>query len=213
MRYAPSVRRKVERLRIAGFSIHSIAARLKIPISTAHWWIAGISQSSSAKRLTMENGRRAAKRKLMETLDRRLLGWQEEAETAWRKRGKDLFFGVGIGLYWGEGRKGDRVFKLTNSDPMVLKLWWRWCRRYFKDVRFHASVVAHLGVNAKSAERYWQKVLGVSWKIPVYFKKAITTGRGVGKLPYGTLSIQASWGCAKCFEQMSYWMKKSADIL
>ena len=72
---------------------------------------------------------------------------------------RDLFM-VGIGLYAGDGRKGDGLVTLSNSNPALVQLFCRWFRRLFDvdEARQRLSLYLHEGLNIETANPHWSNV-------------------------------------------------------
>jgi hypothetical protein len=68
-----------------------------------------------------------------------------------------------LGLYAGEGAKGDGVVSLANTNPIYLAAFSRWLRRAFDiDVRrLRACVYLHDGLDIEQASAFWSVVLDV----------------------------------------------------
>ena len=75
---------------------------------------------------------------------------------------RDLFM-AGIGLYAGDGSKGEGRVTFSNSNPALVSLFCRWFRRFFDidESRLRARVYLHLGLDIEAAERAWSEVLQI----------------------------------------------------
>lgn len=76
-----------------------------------------------------------------------------------------FLFGLGIGIYWGEGTKADTCssLRVANSDPGILRTF-----RFFltnvcrlKTEKFSYSIVSFNDTNAEDARNYWSRELKV----------------------------------------------------
>lgn len=90
-------------------------------------------------------------------------------------------FGLGIGLYWGEGNKKNKTsIKLGNTDPFLIKKFIEFlkllCGIHTEKLRFSLQIFSDL--NPLQAKRFWVKKLGVS--LHQFTKTTITPPRGIG---------------------------------
>src|SRR3989344_8085112 len=73
-------------------------------------------------------------------------------------------FGLGVGLYWGEGNKANKnIVKLGNSDPELLKVFIKFLTTFFKingrSLKFHLHLFSD--INVEEATSHWAKELNV----------------------------------------------------
>lgn len=110
---------------------------------------------------------------------------------------KEMYlYGLGIGLYWGEGEKTTRhAIRVTNSDPYVIikfrEFLIKICR--FKITRIGYSLISFNDIDPKVVKRYWSNQLQIS---PEKFGKITTIpsqGKGTykKKSKYGVCTIYA----------------------
>jgi hypothetical protein len=108
-----------------------------------------------------------------------------------------LLFGMGIGLYWGEGTKADPVaVRLGNTDPALLDIFLRFLVRFFKiekkDCRFGLQLFTD--IDPEEALDFWSKRLKIHRR--QFFKVTITPSGSIGtyrrKSRYGVLTIYYS---------------------
>lgn len=103
-------------------------------------------------------------------------------------------FGIGIGLYWGEGNKANKnSVRLGNTDPMLIKRFMEFLIRFFdidkSDMKFGLQIFTDIDTN--KAMRFWQKELGV-WRSQ-FMKPTITISGSIGKYrhksKYGVVTL------------------------
>lgn len=103
-------------------------------------------------------------------------------------------FGLGIGLYWGEGNKANKnVVKIGNSDSHLLKMFIKFLIKFFKinknDLRFHLHIFTDIDIN--KARDYWMKELKI--KRQQFYKPTVTKTGSLGtyrkKSEYGVLTL------------------------
>ncbi len=76
---------------------------------------------------------------------------------------RDLLL-AGLGLYAGDGRKGDGEVRFANSDPTMIALFCRWLRAFFDvdERRLRVRLYLHEGLDLEAATRYWSELTAVS---------------------------------------------------
>jgi len=103
-------------------------------------------------------------------------------------------FGLGLGLYWGEGNKANKnMVKLGNSDPELLKKFILFLSRFFRvdkeDLKFHLHVFTDIDI--EEAKSFWIKELKI--KKEQIYKPTITQTGKLGtyrkKSRYGVLTL------------------------
>ena len=103
-------------------------------------------------------------------------------------------FGLGIGLYWGEGNKLNKnTVKLGNSDPALLRIFIKFLRKFFsinkRDFKFHLHIFSD--IKTEKARSYWIKELDI--KRGQFYKPTITKTGKLGtyrkKSRYGVLTL------------------------
>lgn len=103
-------------------------------------------------------------------------------------------FGLGIGLYWGEGTKADKgSVRLGNSDPAIMRTFIKFLITFFNidksDLRFHLHTFTDIDLG--EAKSYWQKELKV--KENQFYKPTVTITGKLGnyrkKSKYGVLTV------------------------
>lgn len=103
-------------------------------------------------------------------------------------------FGLGIGLYWGEGNKANKnTVRLGNSDANVLKAFIKFLDKFFEikksDLKFHIHIFTDININ--EAKKYWIKELGIKEK--QIYKPLISKSGSLGtyrkKSKYGVMTL------------------------
>ena len=109
-------------------------------------------------------------------------------------RNHEFLFGLGLGLYWGEGTKKDKSsVRLGNTDPFLTRTFLSFLRHYYgiDESRLHFGLQVFTDMDLRKEERFWQDFLQVSAR---QFYKTINTRSGsVGtyreKSKHGVLTI------------------------
>jgi hypothetical protein len=193
------------RLRKKGFSYSEI--RRKVPVSkdTLSRWCRDVI-------LTPGQLERLRKKKLKGAEKGRFIGAKRQQQER-IKRTKELFrkgreevgglskrdrFIAGIGLYLGDGHKGDKEVGFSNSNPKVIRFMMRWFREFcsIPEKRIRGQIWIHENLDELRARKYWSKATG----IPLcqfhksYIAKNKTSSRKIRKKihKFGVFAIKAS---------------------
>ncbi len=106
-----------------------------------------------------------------------------------------VLYGLGVGLYWGEGTKASKTsIKLGNTDPHLICKFIQFLITFYgiekKRLRFGLQIFSDM--NTEATLQYWTRTLKVP-RTQFYPKIIITPYRGVGnyrnKTKYGVLTI------------------------
>lgn len=108
---------------------------------------------------------------------------------------KEMFlFGLGLGLFWGEGTKrGLHALRLSNSDPILIKKYIDFLIKIYhidkNKLKFQLQTYDDLNIN-KQIE-FWRKHLSI--KKSQFFKSTILVRRGNGtyleKMKHGVIIV------------------------
>jgi hypothetical protein len=194
-------RRKAIILRKKGETYSEIRKALAVPKSTLSDWlnnyplteiqIARLQQKLKRKRyLAIEKTRLTKLKKRESRLDRT---YKKQRKRLLPLSIRELYL-CGLFLYWGEGVKGLRSgVSLSNTDPKVVKFYYRWLTQVLKVPREKVRVAVHLykDMNVKKALNFWSTELGLPLKqfIKPYIKvtkKSEIDHKGFG---HGTCGI------------------------
>ncbi|OGI65544.1 hypothetical protein A3A95_02895 [Candidatus Nomurabacteria bacterium RIFCSPLOWO2_01_FULL_39_18] len=111
-----------------------------------------------------------------------------------RTRNQMFLFGLGLGLYWGEGTKRNlHMVRLGNSDPQLIKKFIDFLVDIYninkKRLRFQLQIYDDL--NSNELLKFWAKYLSV--KNTQFSKTTILKRRGKGtyleKMKYGVIIV------------------------
>lgn len=104
-------------------------------------------------------------------------------------------FGLGLGLYWGEGTKSDKnSIKLGNTDPELLKSFIAFLERCYdvEKTDFRCGLQIFNDISPSRAVAFWTNELGLD--VSQFQKTVVTPSRGKGtyrkKSPWGVLTVQ-----------------------
>ena len=105
-----------------------------------------------------------------------------------------FLFGLGLGLYWGEGTKANKhSVRLGNTDPDLIVKFIQFLMRFFKiqkkDMRFGLQIFSDM--HPQEAMNYWRKKLGV--RKDQFYTVTVTRSGKIGtyrkKSRYGVLTV------------------------
>lgn len=108
-----------------------------------------------------------------------------------------LHFGLGLGLYWGEGTKKNRhAVRLGNTNPALIKQFVGFLKQFYsvrKD-KFRFGLQVFSDMKPSEALRFWSTHLGVPKS--AFGKVAVTPARSIGtyreKTKHGVLTVYVS---------------------
>ncbi len=107
---------------------------------------------------------------------------------------KEFYFGLGLGLFWGEGCKKDmRSIRLGNSDPFLIKAFILFLKKSYrvdsKKIKFSLQVFNDM--NVKEIKKFWARELNINER--QLGKVTVTPSRSIGtyreKSKYGVLTV------------------------
>ena len=105
-----------------------------------------------------------------------------------------ILFGIGLGLYWGEGTKANKYsVRLGNSDPKLILTFISFLETFFNinrnDMRFGLQIFNT--INVGKAIKFWTKELKISQK--QMMKVIVTPKRNEGtykrKIEHGVMTL------------------------
>lgn len=106
-----------------------------------------------------------------------------------------FIYGLGLGLYWGEGTKSNKVsVRLGNTDPNLVRYFLKFLSIIYKidKEKLHFGLQVFSDMTPQKALSFWCRSLGVS-PSQFYKKIVVTPSRGAGtyrkKIPYGVITV------------------------
>lgn len=188
-------------LRSAGHSIKQIARQLGVARSSVSVWVRNISLSVAQREQL------AAQETLNRQMFARSVGWKQavankqEAELRhqqFRQQGSqqaqvDDRFRLICALYWGEGDKCRKDFRVSNSDPSLLNVVLKWAMLSGYNTAIRFSVRYHLnnGIEEEAIRHWWLQRMPLlrPEHLRSFSRCSISRAsqqKNIGKLPYGT---------------------------
>jgi len=208
-------RERARGLRKKGYSINQIVKEASLSKASVSVWVRDIVLSEEQKSKISEKGRS------VESIERRRisrLANEEAKRTLVREEAKKDFTNIsleqlkliGVVLYLGEGGKTGGIARISNSDPVVIKI----MMRFFKEVcsvseskfRGHIHTFAH--ANIDKTEEYWSDISCIPRNqfYKTYIKPSSASLQKRNTLPYGTFDIYI---CdTKLFLTIMGWIEK-----
>lgn len=104
-------------------------------------------------------------------------------------------FGLGLGLYWGEGTKSDKnAVRLGNTDPSMINAFILFLTRFYgverSSLRFGLQIFSD--ISPREALRYWSDKLDVS--VSQFYKPTVTRSGSIGtyrvKSRHGVVTVR-----------------------
>ena len=185
-------------LRKRGLSMRTIAARLGVAKSSVSYWVRDIQLTVRQQKQLNENGYSVAaieKRRIS-----RIANTKKRQIEIMRRASEEVpelllqpLWCIGVSLYWGVGGKTQQTARLSNSDPVVIKVMMRFFGKYsgvpIEKYRGHVHTFAH--TNVERAVSYWSMVSGIPKD--KFYKTHVKQSRASKKkrdtLPHGTMQI------------------------
>lgn len=175
------------RLRKLGKSIPEISRETGTPVTTVQRHIKGVQVPIEFQTILREKqgGSKDRAKALRENTAAKAI------ELVGKMSRREYLFLL-IGLYWGEGTKGD--FSVVNSDPLLIRTLIR-CLEAFgisKD-RLGISLRVHKGISIPQAKKFWIQTTGLPMHL-IGRVEVIEEGKKKGKLLHGMCRIRVKSG-------------------
>jgi transcriptional regulator with XRE-family HTH domain len=184
-----------EELRQQGYSYNLISEKLGISKSTLSNWLKDIPFLPNEE--VLERVKSGPLKAGQIRHEQRLLGISNGLKSGLEQLGdisrRDLWM-LGIGLYVGEGAKTIDSIRISNSDPLVIKVFIRWLKEICGLTNDNLTMRVHIypDNDEKIVLKYWKEVTGLPYS---NFRKTIVDKRQNkstnfrSKLNYGTAHL------------------------
>jgi transcriptional regulator with XRE-family HTH domain len=155
---------RARQLRAQAWTLREIAHELGVAKSSVSVWVRDVAFDPSSRRSAVTRRR---PRGSDHPLRRRKLAQLEALRREGLERIGTLsdreFLLAGLGLYAGDGAKGDKEVRLSNSDPLIVGCFCRWLRRFFTvdESRLRLTLYLHQGLDLDAAVAHWTEVTGI----------------------------------------------------
>ncbi len=144
--------------------MQEIASALGVAKSSASRWVRDVAVDPSvvrgtARRRVPRGADHPLRRRKLEEIER----LRDEALTRVGVLGERELLMAGLGLYAGDGSKGEGQVKLSNSDPRIVGFFCAWLRHFFAvdEARLGVVIYLHEGLDLAAATSAWSEVTGV----------------------------------------------------
>ncbi len=164
---------KARALRRRGLSYREIQKQVDAAKSTISRWCRDII-------LEPEQLERLKKKRLTGSARGRIVGAKVQQQRRIRKTRKLKKKGIaeigklskrerfiaGLGLYIGDGLKGDRAVGFSNSNPLIIRFMINWFREFLDipDSRYRGQIWIHDNLDEKVAKNFWTDLTGIALK-------------------------------------------------
>jgi transcriptional regulator with XRE-family HTH domain len=164
-------RQRARQLRAQAWTLREIADELGVATSSVSVWVRDVPFDPSSRRSARTQRRPRGsdhplrRRKLAQLEELRQDGLARIGTLAERE-----FLVAGLGLYAGDGAKGDKEVRMSNSDPVIIGFFCRWFRRFFDvdETRLRLALYLHEGLDLDAAVAHWSELTGIP---PTQFTK------------------------------------------
>lgn len=163
---------KAIKLRHAGKSYREIEKKLGVPKSTlANWFkkenwsklikkqLSFAARKNASKRMAVMSKKKKQERKKLYQTIRRL------AQRRFGKLKQEKLFISGLLIYWGEGdnKLENGIIRVTNTDPIMLKLFYLFLKKYFPEIfpKTKAYLILYPDLIEKKCIKFWSKKIGL----------------------------------------------------
>jgi hypothetical protein len=155
---------RARELRALAWTLQEIATELGVAKSSVSRWVRDVAFDPAARRSAVTDRRPRGsdhplrRRKLAEIARLQQEGIDRIGVLADRE-----FLVAGLGLYAGDGAKGDNEVKFANTNPDLVAFFCRWLRRFFdvEESRLRVVLYLHVGLDLEAASRHWSEVTQV----------------------------------------------------
>ncbi|MFH1561463.1 MAG: hypothetical protein ABID04_02695 [Patescibacteria group bacterium] len=157
-------------LRGKGLSYGEILRQVEVSKSTLSRWCRDVIMSPAQlgklrqkKLMGAERGRIIGAKKQQLKRIRRTEELLKDGKKDVGKLDKRDRFIAGIGLYLGDGTKGDREVGFSNSNPTIIRFMVGWLREFclIPEKKFRGQIWIHDNQSELEARRYWSKLTGI----------------------------------------------------
>ncbi len=185
-------------LRKRGYSYGMIANKLGLAKSTLSNWLQKVpfTPNKEVLRRIGEARMKMAATKRKQMMDN-IQAMKKLARKDIGKLSKRDLFLLGVGLYLGDGEKTYENVRIINSDPEIIRVAAKWFRNVcgLKTKNFRPRVYLYPDTDIQKTIAYWSKILKVPknqfMKVQID-RRTNKSDSKKGKLPYGTLHLQAN---------------------
>lgn len=202
-------KQKAIELRKQGLSYSEILKKVPVAKSSLSLWLKSVGLAKEQKQRLTEKKLASALRGSLKRRQERIKNTKEIKNIAIKEIGKlterELWL-ISVALYWAEGHKEKEIdgriksgrVRLSNSDPLLIKIFLKWLIEIHKvpktDIAFRIFLHETSRYKLPEVQRYWSEILEfpidyfqkVSWK-----KNIIKTKRkNIGENYFGLINLE-----------------------
>jgi hypothetical protein len=154
-------RARARELRAQAWTLQEIAGELGVAKSSVSLWVRDVDFDPTSRRSAVTHRR---PRGSDHPLRRRKLAQLEQLRKEGLERIGTLsereFLVAGLGLYAGDGAKGDMEVKFANSNAVLVGFFCRWLRTFFDvdEQRLRLALYLHEGLDLAAANQHWSEI-------------------------------------------------------
>jgi hypothetical protein len=129
-------------------------------------------------------------------------------------RDEELLKTAGLMLYWGEGAKTHGSVALSNSNPMIVKLFLKFLRQVcgVAEDRLHVSLHYYADQNPDALKQFWSEETGIP--ICQFYKPHLQIrSKGTYRTPSQHGTVILSYSDKKLFNLILGWMDECYEKL
>jgi AcrR family transcriptional regulator len=200
----PTERAAARKLRRDGMPIKRIANRVGVSPTSVFYWTRDIELSPEQRERNLRgpmgphNPERVARRAAAWRIRSRQKRATYQDEGRRRARQRDALHMAGCMLYWAEGSKDRNQLHFANSDPGMMRFFWRFLRQALDvepaDATVRLNVYTTNGLTLREIEDYWLGELNLPRTClrghTVNHTPTSSSGKKRNRLPYGVCSLR-----------------------
>jgi hypothetical protein len=152
-------RQRARELRAQAWTLADIASELGVAKSSVSLWVRDVDFEPGPRRRARKRGPNKLERaKAAEIEHFRVQGVVDVGCLSERE-----FLMAGLGLYAGDGSKGDGSVAFSNSSPAIISFFCSWFRRFFDidEARLRIKLYLHADLDLDAAVQHWESMTGV----------------------------------------------------
>ncbi len=195
--YSEEKKKLAYNLRKEGYGVKEISQKLNIAKSTSSQWCKKMALTDEEKRnieirqkekydLAREKGKKTIAKKARQLRESNTKNGLNKV----KKLSKRDLLMLGIGLYWGEGSKGEHTVSISNMDPDIFVVFIKWIELLgFKKNQLSAKLNLSTELNEKEEIDWWCSKIGIEKKVFTKTTK-IVTGSKRSENYHGILTLR-----------------------
>lgn len=146
-------------LRAKSWTLADIAEELGVSKSSVSVWVRDVEFTPNPRRAARKRGPNKLQRAKAAEIERLRADGIERVGALTERE----FLLAGLGLYAGDGVKGDTQVAFANSNPRLIEFFCFWFRTFFdpEESRLRIRLYLHEDLPLEPAEAYWSTLVGV----------------------------------------------------